>query len=112
MEKRYRYVYVLRSRKDRVFYAGFTEDLSTRFEAHNKRRSPRSEDEFQLSWSMGRLPQPSRCNSEGELSQEHMGQTLDQEQAPELSHWLREILTTMITHVLNKPEIGVKSPLD
>jgi len=36
MEKKYRYVYVLRSRKDEHFYVGFTKDLPTRFEAHNR----------------------------------------------------------------------------
>ena len=34
--KSYCYVYVLRSLKDRMFYVGFTKDLSRRLEAHNK----------------------------------------------------------------------------
>jgi putative endonuclease len=29
------YVYVLRSRKDKMLYVGFTRDLKSRFEAHN-----------------------------------------------------------------------------
>ena len=36
MQTRYRYVYVLRSRKDQNFYVGFTRDLPARVEAHNK----------------------------------------------------------------------------
>ncbi|MGH8092188.1 MAG: GIY-YIG nuclease family protein [Chthoniobacterales bacterium] len=36
MERRYRYVYVLRSRKDQNFYVGFTKDLPARLAAHNK----------------------------------------------------------------------------
>jgi putative endonuclease len=32
----YRYVYVLRSLKDKMFYVGFTKNLKTRLEAHNK----------------------------------------------------------------------------
>jgi putative endonuclease len=32
----YRYVYVLRSLKDRMFYVGFTKNLQARLEAHNK----------------------------------------------------------------------------
>ena len=43
----YRYVYVLRSRKDHQFYVGFTKNLAQRVQAHNdglvtstKRRIP------------------------------------------------------------------------
>lgn len=43
----YRYVYVLRSLRDNLFYVGFTKNLKTRLELHNsglvpstKRRTP------------------------------------------------------------------------
>lgn len=32
----YYYVYVLRSLKDKMFYVGFTKNIRTRLEAHNK----------------------------------------------------------------------------
>ena len=35
MEKRYRYVYVLRSLRDQQFYVGFTTDLRARVKSHN-----------------------------------------------------------------------------
>ena len=42
-----------------------------------------------------------------------MGQTLYQNSIATLSHGVKDVSTTMIyTHVLNKPGIGVKSPLD
>lgn len=34
--KRYYYIYVLRSEKDKNFYVGFTENLKSRFEQHCK----------------------------------------------------------------------------
>lgn len=40
MENKYRYVYVLRSRQDELFYVGFTKELSGRLEAHNKGAVP------------------------------------------------------------------------
>jgi putative endonuclease len=40
MQNGYRYVYVLRSLKDRRFYVGFTKDLPARVESHNKRLVP------------------------------------------------------------------------
>ena len=36
----YRYVYVLRSLKDKQFYVGFIKDSSRRLEAHNKALVP------------------------------------------------------------------------
>ena len=36
MENKHCYVYVLRSRKDEKFYVGFTRDIPTRVEAHNR----------------------------------------------------------------------------
>jgi putative endonuclease len=40
MEKKYRYVYVLRSLKDNCLYVGFTKDLSARVQAHNSGAIP------------------------------------------------------------------------
>src|SRR4029450_3053674 len=40
MEKKYRYVYVLRSLKDNCLYVGFTKDLSPRVQAHNSGAIP------------------------------------------------------------------------
>ena len=37
---KYRYVYVLRSLKDKMFYVGFTKNLKTRLEAHNRGQVP------------------------------------------------------------------------
>ena len=34
--KKFYYIYVLRSRKDKNFYVGYTEDLKSRFEQHYK----------------------------------------------------------------------------
>ena len=34
--KKFYYIYVLRSSKDNNFYVGFSEDLKSRFEQHNK----------------------------------------------------------------------------
>ena len=36
----YRYVYVLRSLKDKMFYVGFTKDLHSRLKAHNNGEVP------------------------------------------------------------------------
>lgn len=36
----YRYVYVLRSLKDKMFYVGFTKNLKQRLEAHNRGQVP------------------------------------------------------------------------
>ncbi|MEO6970620.1 MAG: hypothetical protein ABI217_06975 [Chthoniobacterales bacterium] len=42
-----------------------------------------------------------------------MGKALYQEPNTKLSHGVKDVSTTMIyTHVLNKPGLGVKSPLD
>jgi putative endonuclease len=40
MATHYFYVYVLQSRKDKHFYVGFTRDLLTRLEQHNKGEVP------------------------------------------------------------------------
>ena len=42
------YVYILRSRKDKKFYTGFTEDLQLRFEAHAKGTVPSTRDRLPL----------------------------------------------------------------
>jgi len=42
-----------------------------------------------------------------------LGQTLHQNPIATLSHGVKDVSTTMIyTHVLNRPGLGVKSPLD
>jgi hypothetical protein len=42
-----------------------------------------------------------------------VGQALYQKPIATISHRVKDVSTTMIyTHVLNKPGIGVKSPLD
>ena len=37
---KHRYVYVLRSLKDKMFYVGFTKNLKQRLEAHNRGQVP------------------------------------------------------------------------
>jgi putative endonuclease len=37
---KYRYVYGLRSLKDKLFYVGFTKNLKARLEAHNRGQVP------------------------------------------------------------------------
>ena len=59
MEKKYRYVYVLRSLKDQKFYVGFTKDLPERVKAHNKGaiESTRRRIPFELVYWEGCLKQ-------------------------------------------------------
>src|SRR5690606_27069861 len=40
LESPYYYVYILQSKKDGKKYTGYTKDLSSRFEAHPKRKVP------------------------------------------------------------------------
>lgn len=44
MSIKFYYTYVLRSRKDNKFYAGYTEDLKSRFEQHQKGRVESTKD--------------------------------------------------------------------
>lgn len=46
-DKQYVYVYVLRSRKNNIWYTGFTNDLRKRFNDHNR---------GSLGWTKGRGP--------------------------------------------------------
>jgi putative endonuclease len=59
MENKYRYVYVLRSRKDGDFYVGFTKDLRARVASHNKGAIPstRRRIPFDLAYWEGCLNQ-------------------------------------------------------
>ena len=66
METGYRYVYVLRSVRDRNFYVGFTKDLKARIELHQrggvpatKRRTP-----FELVYWEGCLNQDDATSRE------------------------------------------------
>ena len=80
MQKKYRYVYVLRSLKDSYFYVGFTKDLSARVRAHNSGAIPstRSRIPFELVY-LGRLPEPNGRNQAGEVSKNRLGEALHKE---------------------------------
>ena len=51
--KQFYYIYVLRSKKDKNFYVGYTEDLKSRFEQHCKGKVSSTKDRrpFELIYS-------------------------------------------------------------
>ena len=108
------YVYVLLSRKDHDFYVGFTNDLSARLRAHTKGEvsSTRTRAPLELVYWEGCLDQADSTQREKYLKSAP-GQAIHQEQTAKLSHRVKDVSTTMIyTHVLNKPGLAIRSPLD
>ena len=86
----YRYVYVLRSLTDKMFYVGFTKDLKKRVQDHSdglvpstKRRRP-----FELVYWEG-LPQSSGRHATRKVLEVELGQAVYQEPASKLSHGVK-----------------------
>ena len=110
---KYCYVYVLRSLADHQFYVGLTRDLRTRLQAHNKRlvASAKKRVPFELVYWEGCLNQSDAAQREKYLKSawaSAISKTVSENISPG-----KDVSTTIIyTHVLNRPGIGVKSPLD
>jgi len=62
---------------------------------------------------LGTLPESDGCHYPREVIEERIGKALHQKTAATLSHWVKDVSTTMIyTHVRNTLGLGIRSPLD
>jgi putative endonuclease len=95
----YRYVYVLRSLRDNLFYVGFTKNLKARLEIHNRGLVPstRRRTPFELVYWEGCINQTDatqRENSAREVFENSLGKTIHKEQTKKLSHGVNGTGTT------------------
>src|SRR5213594_3903426 len=105
-------VYALRSLTDRQFYVGLTRDLPERLQAHNKGLVPSTKRRrpFELVYWEGCVSESDAAHRE--KYQGPLGVSATSKRDCEPISRGKDVSTTQIyTHVMQRPGIGVRTPL-